>query len=50
MSKRDYGGWALPVAGVIAAGRNFYNAAERAQTGSKRPTRGRTRAHGKAPF
>ena len=49
MSKRGYGGWALPAAGAIAAGHNFFNAAKRAQTGVKRPTRGRTRACGRAP-
>ena len=46
MSKRGYGGWALPAAGAIAAGHNFFNAAKRAQTGAKRSTRGRTRACG----
>ena len=49
MSKRGYGSWALPAAGAIAAGRNFYNAAKRARTGAKRSTRGRTRARGRAP-
>ena len=50
MSKRGYGGWALPAAGAIAAGRNFYNAAKRARTNTKRPTRGRkTRARGRGP-
>ena len=49
MSKRGYGGWALPAAGAIAAGRNFYNAAKRARTNAKRPTRGRTRARGRGP-
>ena len=49
MSKRGYGSWALPAAGAIAAGRNFYNAAKRARTGAKRSTRGRTRARGRGP-
>ena len=42
MAKRGYGGWALPAAGAIAAGRNMYNAIKRARTGAKHPTRGRT--------
>ena len=49
MSKRGYGSWAMPAAGAIAAGRNFYNAAKRARTGAKRSARGRTRARGRAP-
>ena len=49
MSKRGYGSWALPAAGAIAAGRNFYNAAKRARTGAKRSARGRTRARGRGP-
>ena len=49
MSKRGYGSWALPAAGAIAAGRNFYNAAKRARTGAKRSARGRTRGRGRAP-
>ena len=50
MSKRGYGGWALPAAGVIAAGRNFYNAAKRAKTNPKRSTRGRTRTCRRTPI
>ena len=49
MSKRGYGGWALPAAGVIAAGRNIYNTAKHGRNSAKRSTRGRTRARGKDP-
>ena len=49
MVKRGYGGWALPAAGAIAANHNFYNAAKRARTSAKRPTRRRTRARGRGP-
>ena len=50
MAKRNYESWVLPAASAIAAGRNLYNAAKRARTGAKRPTRGRTRVRGRAPF
>ena len=34
MAKHGCGGWALPAAGAIAAGHNFYNAAKHARTGA----------------
>ena len=49
MLKRGYGSWAFPAAGAFAAGHNLYNAAKRTRTGTKRSTRGRTRACGRAP-
>ena len=50
MSKRGYGGWALPAAGAFAAGRNMYNAIKRSQTGAKSGSTKRTRSRGRAPL